>query len=132
MNDTHQIIISVINYQWLSYLFSSFIADKEYSMCISVYNIGNNGTLDKVSMVTKTGAILSVYQCVMTRSESSVKCCISVLLSYGVSTFDINGYIIWFNKHVKMSEGVTTSRKSKDNGKTKPEQDTACSTNNYI
>lgn len=89
-------------------------------MCISVYNIGNNGTLDKVSMVTKTGAILSVYQCVMTRSEPSVKCCISVLLSYGVSTFDINGYIIWFNKHVKMSEGVTTSRKSKDNGKTKP------------
>lgn len=106
MNDTHQIIISVINYQWLSYLFSSFIADKEYSMCISVYNIGNNGTLDKVSLITKTGAILSVYPCVMRKSEPTVKCCISLVMPYGVSKFGEYCFMIWLKTHMEIPEAV--------------------------
>jgi hypothetical protein len=83
-----------------SFLFNSFIAGKKYSMCISVYNIENNGTLEKVSLVSKTGTILSVYQCVMTKSEPTVKCCISVLMPYSVSKFGIYGFTIWFKKHM--------------------------------
>ena len=64
-------------------------------------------------MVSKTGAILSVYQCVMTRSEPTLKCCISVLMSFSVSTFGISGLTILFKKDMKIS-GVIRSRKSKD------------------
>jgi hypothetical protein len=57
----------------------------------------------------------------MTKSEPTVKCYISVLMSYGVSKFGIYGFTIWVKKHIMIrviTKLPNIEQSSKGKGKT--------------
>jgi hypothetical protein len=57
----------------------------------------------------------------MTKSEPTVKCCMSVLMSYGVSKFGIYGFTILVKKHIMIrviTKLPNIEQSSKGKGKT--------------
>ena len=57
----------------------------------------------------------------MTKSEPTVKCCISVLMPYGVGKFGIYGFTIWVKKHIMIrviTKLPNIEQSSKGKGKT--------------